>query len=276
LPRYNLKTLLVSVFLAGLPLCWVGERADQSHRQWLAVRHVESSGAMIQRETSILPDWLLQLAGYRFADSAEGVWVFRQEFNDEDLAGVLPLSGVRELGLAGTSVRGTTFSDLDRLPKLALVDASRTQITNQAVVSLSSCMRIEQLYLSHTPIDDRGLEGLPALANLRIINLSRTGVSDGGLRHLSTLAELEMLDLSATRVKGPGLFHLSGLPRLRSLLLQGTAVSDEHVVVLEGLQSLRQLDLRDTKVSNHAVSRLRKSLPRCMVHFQPLDDRVCL
>ncbi|MBI83194.1 MAG: hypothetical protein CMJ81_08365 [Planctomycetaceae bacterium] len=92
-------------------------------------------------------------------------------------------------------------------------------------------------------------------------------VTDADLVHLEGLINLQSLILWGTQVSDAGLIHLEGLTKLEALSLAETKISDAGLMHLRGLAKLQQLYLDRTPVTNEAVAELKKSLPKCMIHY---------
>ena len=101
----------------------------------------------------------------------------RQDFNDEHLAKLIPVSS----GLVD-------------------VNLSATSITDVGAVSLAKMTRLRKLWLNGTGITDSGLEALQSLTELEYLNLYGTEITDAGLKKLAGLKNLKKLYLWQTKV----------------------------------------------------------------------------
>jgi len=89
------------------------------------------------------------------------------------------------------------------------------------------------LNLSRTSITDEGLKNLENLPNLRKLHLENTKITDAGLAHLKNLQNLEYLNLYGTAVSDAGLTDLQGLKNLKALYLWQTKVTPTGVEQLK-------------------------------------------
>lgn len=89
------------------------------------------------------------------------------------------------------------------------------------------------LNLSRTGITDEGLKSLENLPNLRKLHLENTKITDAGVAHLKKLQSLEYLNLYGTAVSDAGLTDLQGLKNLKALYLWQTKVTPTGVEQLK-------------------------------------------
>ncbi len=173
----------------------------------------------------------------------------------------------------------------------AVVDISRSRVTDNDLVYLQDFHHCGQINLSDTQISNAGLPHLSKAAGERWLDLSRTRITDvsalfgGGVQTIpaglklsgNRIARLDVprkvwvplweLDLSDTDVDDGTLASLSdSLPGLASLNLCGTNVSDEGLLSLASKEVLSKLNLMDTRVTPTGVARL-KALRRSKAPF---------
>lgn len=160
--QFSLRTLLVFMLLASIPLSWVAVKLQRARRQRAAVEAIEELGGAVGYDP-LAPDWQSELLGRDFFGHV-AVIVFR-DFKVTD---------------AGVVVEGITVTDagLEHLKEL-------TQLTH--------------LSLRHAEITDAGLEHLKGLSQLEDLDIQHTRVTDAGLKHLQGLKRLKWLHISGTR-----------------------------------------------------------------------------
>ena len=96
----------------------------------------------------------------------------------------------------------------------------------------------------------------------------RDGESEGRLaQHRPVRVRAELLD-------GEGLKHLANLPKLAQLTISnsGSDFSDDCLAALATLGQLKQLTILvpgDDPFSPAEISALKKSLPACLIHYEP-------
>src|SRR5579872_5046889 len=149
---------------------------------------------------------------------------------DKGLAHLAPLTGIKELRLAQTTVKGA---------------------------SLAPFVNLRFLDLSETPFSDPGVESLKGMTSLEKLYLRNTLITDQGLKIMGALKTLTELDLYGVPISDAGLAHLSGLTRLRKLNLLGSNVTDNGVETLTGFTGLEDLNLYRSKITNAGLERLK-------------------
>ena len=176
----------------------------------------------------------------------------RTRADDEDLASVAHLTGLRSLNLAGTAITDRGLVEVARLRSLKCL-ALPERITDGALVHLAGLPKLEALLLPGNTLSGFGLVHLGRVRTLRVLTL----------RGQSALPDAALAPLTE-------------LPRLESLSLNGAStISDAGVDLLVKSRSLRKLDLFGTQVTPQGVARLTRlpSLEYLDLHTQPgLDD----
>jgi hypothetical protein len=145
-------------------------------------------------------------------------------------------------------------------------------VTDAGLVHLKSLTNLRGLDLNATRVTDAGMLHLKGLSNLTMLNLMSTRISGEGFVHLKGLTNITVLFLANSWVGDSGLTHLEGLSNLKQLGLENTRVSDAGLVHLQRLKRLENLHLPKTKVTKVGVAALRKALPACRIHTDPLIE----
>ena len=114
-------------------------------------------------------------------------------------------------------------------------------------------------------ITDTGLSYLKNLEDLRVLELSGTAITDAGLAHLKGFKNFNILSLPGARITDAGLAHIQVFTKLKNLSLRNNKITDAGIIHLLRLRSLKNLNLTGTEVTEEGISRIRKSLPDCMV-----------
>ena len=86
----------------------------------------------------------------------------------------------------------------------------------------SACSNLAVLNLSRTSITNRSLENLKGAKVLTHLNLTLTKIGDAGLKSLASLPELRSLNLYGTQVSDASLELIGKLPKLTDLYLGGS------------------------------------------------------
>jgi hypothetical protein len=116
-----------------------------------------------------------------------------QDVNDESL------NGLQDLG-----------------SNVALLDLSKTDVTDAALKTIAKLDRLVRLDLHGTQIGDAGMKQLSGLKNLRYLNLYGTQVGDSGLQAIGNLKGLKDIYLWRSKVTDQGVKKLQKqLPNAR-------------------------------------------------------------
>jgi Leucine-rich repeat (LRR) protein len=159
--------------------------------------------------------------------------------------------------LTDSAVTDTGLGPLEKMPRLELLDLSRTRVSGQGLKHVSAS-KLSKLVLTGTAVADPDLGTIADFRELVELRVGDTAITDAGLSALRSCHRLKILDLSGNRVSGSG---LRDLIRVAYLTLRGTEVTDETLPHLLTLRDLVRLDLSDTKVTAQGLSQLRQ-LPR--------------
>lgn len=195
-----------------------------------------------QREAQGEPSLATQIAAVE-AGQSDQIQLIDTLVDDDDLAALPPLPGLRML----------------RLERCKLTDAAFSRLETQT--------GLEVLILGDTRCTGDGLAQLATLSSLRTLNLDRSEVDDAALSHLAGLRELEMLRFGSSQIIGDGLVHLAGLPKLRHLILQQAPLTDAGLAHLKPLAGLESLYLEGTQVTETGLAELRQAIPELHVHW---------
>jgi serine/threonine protein kinase len=185
--------------------------------------------------------------------------------SDQGLAAVGRLKGLQSLNVVGTEVSDQGFRQLD-LPNLGGLSLARSKITDKGVSYIASLLRrIRWLSLQDTKVTDNGLTYLIDLNSLATLKLNRSQVTDNGMTRIKRLHRLSMLDLAGDNITDAGVSILSEMSALKELDLQNTKITDRSIDVLSRMRMLERLNVSGTGISAGGISRLKKSLPKCVV-----------
>lgn len=146
------------------------------------------------------------------------------------------LSPVAEEDLEDITASGGRVMPLGQSSPLLSVDFRLTsdETTNLEVASVESVQEnIALLNLSKTRITDEALSGIGNFPRLVHLDLHRTGITDQGLEHLKNLKHLRYLNLYGTKVTDTGLDSLKELKSLRSVFLWDSDVTRRGAKDLE-------------------------------------------
>src|ERR1700730_12135753 len=120
---------------------------------------------------------------------------------DKGLAHLAPLTGLKELRLGQTQVKGASLSPFINL---RFLDLSETPFADTGVESLKGMTTLSKLYLRNTLVTDEGLKILGGLKSLTELDVYGLPISDAGLLHLASLTGLRKLNLLGSGVTDSG------------------------------------------------------------------------
>ncbi|MHC4526296.1 MAG: HEAT repeat domain-containing protein [Planctomycetota bacterium] len=169
-----------------------------------------------------------------------------KRLDDNGLAHLAGLTGLRLLRLDGASIHGDGLRHLTKLKRLESLGLGYTEISDEALKYVSQIGSLVYLSLATTPVTDKGLAHLGKLSALQTITLEHTSITGTGFSYLAGLDWLTRLCLQGSGVTNEGLREIAKLKSLETLNLYGTKVTDRGIRCLEDLTRLRELDLTGT------------------------------
>ena len=231
--RFNLRGLVVLVFLTGAGLGWAVHSARVQRN---AVAAIQGAGGSVlydwQRDIANpgkrwVPKWLVDRVGVDYFGHVIQVTLFERA-SDAELLHVGNLSRLEHLSLFGPAVTDTGLANLKELTRLRTLNLQGTNVTDVGLEHLSGLTGLQRLYLHNTRVTGSGLVHLRRLTDLQVLNLNNSPVDDTGLKCLANATCLRELCLLGTRVTDAGLEHLGGLHNLKVLDVPYTAVGDSR------------------------------------------------
>jgi hypothetical protein len=244
--QYRLRSLLILVTAASLPLSWLAVKIHQGRRQKAAVAAIQALGGSVKYDSAMsrTPAWL------------------RSSLGDDCFANVVLVD------LRKTHATDVDIAFLDDLPKLCFLGLSDTMVTDSGMKHLQGLSGLGFLLLGNTQITDVGLCHIADLQRLDELNLGGTLVTDNGLKKLAGLSQLQVLGLYDTRITDAGLKDISKLSGMLELYMDMTAVTDTGIDNLKELKHLGMLSLKKTRVTEAGVAKLQRALPKCRIEWK--------
>jgi hypothetical protein len=141
----------------------------------------------------------------------ERLFLDANDIDDDGLANLRGLDGLKLLSLNRTHVTGAGLEFLNDLPTVNYLN----------------------LCLDGTRVDDESLQYVAMIRGLYCIHLNGTQISDVGLECLSKIPSLKFIEVANTKVTDAGLVHLHGMG-LQFVDVRNTKVSDEGAGLLKG------------------------------------------
>ncbi|HUG66579.1 MAG TPA: hypothetical protein VMM76_02430 [Pirellulaceae bacterium] len=235
---FRMSSLLIAMTVLACLLGIITRETNLSHRQSLAIQHLQSVGVTNVRRTYEKP-------------SGPFICNFPTPLIDD---GFLPPEWVRHVMGAefGMSVEEVVFASPYEAGRL---DVRPLDCKDADLVCLQDLRNLQKLNLDHTDITDDGLRHVGQIGSLVHLSLSHTRVDGSGLRHLRGLSRLQYLELDGTNIEDEQLACLNTLPELRGLILP-TQTNDETLAQIADCTNLRVLDLEGTRVTDAGLRHL--------------------
>ena len=263
--RFSLRTLMLLVALAGIPMGWVGWKINRARNQGAVVAELQKMNAKFLYDYQVVrkngdlayghlqppgPKWLFDLLGKEYFIEVSQVTIIGQQATDETIALIAKLPGVLRVNLS--TRRGITDSGLIHfagMHNLEVVNLDSDRITGTGMVHLEGLRRLKSLGASGW-ITDASLEYISRLERLEVLNIADVAqITDIGLAHIAKLHNLKSLRLGSN---GPySASHRDGM-----------RITDAGLVNLYGLKNLEVLIL-NAQATRTGMDKLRKALPNC-------------
>lgn len=254
--QFSLRTLLLSVLLASLPLSWLAvrsERARRRQRQREVVSALlnsggvlycdcqfDQSGMMIEGTPVIQPDGMAQFDMISIGPSVPSSGSLERNLlprvqavsltlpNDSGLTHLKELANLRQLQLqlGGQPVTDYVLGHLSGLTNLQTLWLNNTRVTDAGLAKLKDLRELRVLILQNSDVSDVGLEHLRELPNLRWLLLDETKVVDLGVVHPDTLSEIAVLGAGNTEATATGQEYLTKFHKFKQISVRGTRVTD--------------------------------------------------
>jgi len=158
----------------------------------------------------------------------DSLWLKRCSLTPQDLQEIGKLTNLSTLGLEDvTGVNARTVQALAKLPRLDLLDMSRT------------------------PIDDGVCEKIITLPALRSLTLRNTGITDASAHSIAKMQNLRDLVLCDTRLTDASMPIFATMPKLQKMEIQGSKITPSSMPSFKrlGSQSLRELKVTDDRMT---------------------------
>jgi hypothetical protein len=193
--QFSVRTLLVLMLLASVPLGWVRIELNRIAREDEAVAAILELGGSVSFEgdrsgppnpAKAKPAWLRRLLGDRYFRRVDYVR-FPRGADDEAVAHLGGLRRIRALALRGTRAGGAAFDPIWQHRELTRLDLSSTAIGDEEATHLAGLSQLRVLELANTRVTDRTAEVLlEKLPQLWSLDLRGTHVSMSAAEELKS------------------------------------------------------------------------------------------
>ena len=266
--RYSLRSFLIAVVVASLPLGWLAKTINRVRQQRAAIETIVASGAQYRFDYQVS-------AGSRPSAQPPGPWILRRFIGDDafayvtyvvwmdsskaptdgDIAALAQLPNLEWVTLFGPRVSDVSVRRLSALPNLQTLVLDGTSISNVGLASLAACPNLRNLNLAG--VTDDVLRGLKHLSQVTAVGISHSPVTDAGMCPLRGLKGLEELTIVRTpSIKGAGLQYIAYPERLRVLQSAGAPIDDAALTYVARMKRLRRLTLIQTAVTDSGLKKL--------------------
>ena len=197
--------------------------------------------------------------------------------DDEGIAAVCKsIEHLESLSIPESQITDNAVASISQLNRLRQLNLYGTRVTEAGLVYLKNLKQLQDLDLALTRVKGTGLQHLTALTKLRKLSLRKTNTRDDDLAHLQSLTNLERLDLKSTNMSDVGVRHLTSLKQLKYLDLSYNRITDASLKTLQQLKQLESLTLQGTGVSEAGVSQLNIASPDLNVTLGDETNRKAL
>lgn len=267
--RFSLRTLLVLLFIAAIPLAWVSHWRSKRLREHAAAKRLRELGLMVKERrpdrspgSKSAEPWYAVLLPPEHTNLV--VWVGAPPDLRLDADAVLLLSdlpNLRRLDLLGQiDLPEASLTPLQSLPQLEIL---RVQSSAKVLPHFSNQRMLSELHLGDIRVTDDCAKLLQNNPRLTAVALFFMENGDRLTPDLARLENLEFLELIETGISSAGISDLRSLSKLHQLLLDGKEIDDAAVPTIAQLNTLRYLSVRGTRISDTGIEKLRAALPNC-------------
>jgi len=192
------------------------------------------------------------------------------DFSDVDLDpdGVVHLQAggrLERLWLDGTNINDQGMADVSRVDGLRVLSITGCAVGDAGIVHLQRLQCLEELYIAGTQVSGRGLAMANLSPRLRVVHAGGVALGAEGARALARLPQLEELDVSTTGLCDEDLAHFRNHKYLRKVDLDFTRITDGAVEHLRTLPRVEEISVLACDLTEEGLQRLKKALPKARI-----------
>ena len=189
---------------------------------------------------------------------------------DEDLKGLIELTGITELWFHGPKITDAGVKMIARIESLRFLTLQEaSNVTDAGIEHLASLKNLMSLNLDGTQLTDKALKHIKELSGLNFLSLGSTRITDEGAKDLAEMNGLITLSVDETVISDKGLAEIVESSNLKALELCSTKVTFAGLKKLRELTTLSIVTLREGDFSSEQVAELRKLLEPVSVFLAP-------
>lgn len=207
--RFGLRSLFAVVTILAVALAfWL----VPAFRQTTAVDIVRKAGgepgygpSEHPKLDAAAPDWVRALAG----DDVEALWIKDKDLRDNHaLAHLAELPDIKSISIRNCQFEAEDLRGLTPAKGLKNLFLYDSTVADAHLSVIGSFKQVEKLGLARTQITDQGIAHLANLAELRYISLNGNRIADESVPHLAKLKRLEEIELFETDFSNDGIKRL--------------------------------------------------------------------
>lgn len=181
-----------------------------------------------------------------------------ESFDDDALAQVCRLRGLRELSLLNTEITDAGLPQIRKQSSLEKLQLGETAITAKAIDTLRTLKSLVVLNLHFTNMKGADFAALKDLTKLRTLNVSSCQLDNDCLSKLAKINALEELSICGNgAITDISLGQLKALSHLKVLNIRDTSTTPACIAILKTLK----LTSLEVSFPDKAVAQLKKAMP---------------
>jgi hypothetical protein len=201
---------------------------------------------------------------------------YRKQIPDEEMRMLAMLGSVDTLSMWDVEISPEGMKCLGSLRDLRFLVMKNTSFGDSECRILRK-EHLTEIWASKTEITDLGLSSLSEAESLAYLEVDGTNISDAGLSTIGKMKELKDLDISECQVTDRGIRQLSGLEKLEKVRINRTLVTEDCFQVFDRMPKVHDIRALGCNISENAADRLKDSKQRAgvilFVEVQPPSQR---
>lgn len=255
--QFSLRTLLLLMLVAALPLSWIAARRIHTTQEHAAIEDIRRLGGQFgffgQKEWFGWkpPRWIHEMTG---GGPRTGVLWFPEpsEFGDAHADLLLQLDPLPQVSLQNTRITDRALTTLAAHGGIERLDLSGTAVTDAGIQRVAGMSRLTSLDLRDTQVTHSGLELVGRMPNLKVLELGGPLIDDRAIEHLRKL-QLAWIGARRTNVTDKALDLLAEMP-LRHAYFEDSPITDAGMAALAKVRSLSILDVSGTRITDAGLA----------------------